>query len=285
MLLDPLVRLYGVEENHATEVAGLLTYFRELQRKPDLSVILVNHTRKTAALGVAAGQGLRCSSDLYAFGDSNLYLHRTWDRLVLFTEHRAAPASPPAQLELESTDAATTHLKVVAEERDDGRGDLRSRVLAPPSEAGRAGLLPQTGCGRCHDATLSANAGGNRGRVERRRTLSGQILLPAKLSAVGCNTRPGVRVPMVPGQRQQTDHAHDHTGDQWRKSHPKELHRESTILGRADVGEDSKKPKNRETQERQGNQDREHSQSKHEESEDTHGHSSSGIIGSLGRSP
>lgn len=130
LLLDPLVRLHGVDENHATEVAGLLAYFRELQRKLDLSVILVHHTRKNAAGGVAAGQGLRGSSDLHAFGDSNLYLRRTRDRLVLLTEHRAAPASPPVQLELDSTDAATTHLKVVAEERDDGRGDLRSHVLA-----------------------------------------------------------------------------------------------------------------------------------------------------------
>jgi RecA-family ATPase len=46
LLLDPLVRLHGVDENHATEVAGLLAYFRLLQRKFDLSVILVHHTRK-----------------------------------------------------------------------------------------------------------------------------------------------------------------------------------------------------------------------------------------------
>ena len=59
LLLDPLVRLHGLDENHATEVAGLLAYFRFLQRKVDLSVILVHHTRKNAAAGVAAGQGLQ----------------------------------------------------------------------------------------------------------------------------------------------------------------------------------------------------------------------------------
>jgi hypothetical protein len=55
-------------------VAELLAYFRLLQRRLDLSVILVHHTRKNAPGGVAAGQGLRGSSDLHAFGDSNLYL-------------------------------------------------------------------------------------------------------------------------------------------------------------------------------------------------------------------
>lgn len=130
LLLDPLVRLHGIDENHATEVAGLLAYFRALQRQLDLSVILVHHTRKNAAGGVAAGQGLRGSSDLHAFGDSNLYLRRMRDRLVLLTEHRAAPASPPVQLELVSTDPATTHLEVVAEVREESRDDLGSRVLA-----------------------------------------------------------------------------------------------------------------------------------------------------------
>ena len=83
LLLDPLVRLHGIDENNAGEVAGLLAYFRSLQRQLDLSVMLVHHTRKNAAGGVAAGQGLRGSSDMHAFGDSNLYLRRTSERLVL----------------------------------------------------------------------------------------------------------------------------------------------------------------------------------------------------------
>jgi len=91
VLLDPLVRLHGIDENNAGEVAGLLAYFRALQRQLDLSVILVHHTRKNAAAGAAAGQGLRGSSDLHAFGDSNLYLRRTSHRLLLSSEHRAAP--------------------------------------------------------------------------------------------------------------------------------------------------------------------------------------------------
>ena len=130
VLLDPLVRLHGIDENNAGEVAGLLAYFRLLQRELDLSVILVHHTRKNAAGGVAAGQGLRGSSDLHAFGDSNLYLRRTSQRLLLSSEHRAAPALPPVYLELVATDAQTTHLEVVAEVNGQKRGSLPEQVLA-----------------------------------------------------------------------------------------------------------------------------------------------------------
>jgi len=137
LLLDPLVRLHAVDENDAGQVAELLAYFRLLQRQLDLSVILVHHTRKNAPGGVAAGQGLRGSSDLHAFGDSNLYLRRVQQRLVLLSEHRAAPASPAVTLELIATDAATTHLAVVAEPPRDRPGNLREQVLAclVPGEA------------------------------------------------------------------------------------------------------------------------------------------------------
>jgi RecA-family ATPase len=118
LLLDPLVRLHGIDENHAGEVAELLAYFRSLQRQLDLSVLLVHHTRKNAARGVAAGQGLRGSGDIHAFGDSNLYLRRTKEHLVLTSEHRAAPASPPVYLELVATDAETTHLEVIGKPQD-----------------------------------------------------------------------------------------------------------------------------------------------------------------------
>jgi hypothetical protein len=129
VLLDPLVRLHRVDENNASEVAELLAYFRSLQRQLDLSVILVHHTRKNAAGGVAAGQGLRGSSDLHAFGDSNLYLRRVRERLMLLSEHRAAPAAPAVTLELVTTDAATTHLEVVASPPSDRRATCRSKSL------------------------------------------------------------------------------------------------------------------------------------------------------------
>jgi RecA-family ATPase len=130
LLLDPLVRLHGIDENHAGEVAGLLAYFRSLQRRLDLSVMLVHHTRKNATGGVAAGQGLRGSSDIHAFGDSNLYLRRTRERLMLSSEHRAAPASPPVYLELVATNTETTHLEVIAKLQEDRQHRLQEQVLA-----------------------------------------------------------------------------------------------------------------------------------------------------------
>jgi hypothetical protein len=129
LLLDPLVRLHGIDENSAGEVAGLLAYIRGLQRQLDLSVMLVHHTRKNAA-GVAAGQALRGSGDLHAFGDSNLYLRRVQDRLLLVSEHRAAPAPPPVYLDLVATDADTAHLEVVGEVREPPPRSLPEQVLA-----------------------------------------------------------------------------------------------------------------------------------------------------------
>ncbi len=137
LLLDPLVRLHGIDENHAGEVAELLAYFRSLQRQLDLSVLLVHHTRKSAAGGIAAGQGLRGSSDIHAFGDSNLYLRRSREHLVLSSEHRAAPAAASVYLELVATDEKTTHLEVIGEVRsgptklatDGKQRSLEQRVL------------------------------------------------------------------------------------------------------------------------------------------------------------
>jgi AAA domain len=134
LLLDPLVRLHAIDENHASEVAALLAYFRSLQRQLDLSVILVHHTRKNAAAGDAAGQGLRGSGDIHAFGDSNLYLRRSSEHLVLASEHRAAPAMPPVALQLVATDARNTHLEVIAALHDpQGRSlhELILELLAP----------------------------------------------------------------------------------------------------------------------------------------------------------
>ena len=129
LLLDPLVRLHGVDENHATEVAQLLAYFRSLQRELDLPLILVHHTRKNAGGSVAAGQTLRGSSDIHAFGDSNLYLRRTHQRIMLTSEHRAAPASVPVYLELVATNADRTHLEVVAAPRQEDQRSLEQQVL------------------------------------------------------------------------------------------------------------------------------------------------------------
>jgi hypothetical protein len=129
LVLDPLVRLHGIDEIHAGDMAELLAYFRSLQRQFDLSVLLVHHTRKNAAGGAAAGQGLRGSSDIHAFGDSNLYLRRARDHLVLCSEHRAASASAPVYLELVATNAEEIHLGVIGELQDGKRRSLEEQLL------------------------------------------------------------------------------------------------------------------------------------------------------------
>jgi len=100
LVLDPFVRLHRIDENVSGEVAPLLAYLRELQRRHAIAVILVHHARKGAGK-MRAGQALRGSSEFHAWGDSNLYLRRDADdRITLSVEHRAAPSIPAITLEL-----------------------------------------------------------------------------------------------------------------------------------------------------------------------------------------
>src|ERR1700736_6180769 len=78
LILDPFVRLHRIDENASGEVAPLLAYLRELQRRYALAVLLVHHAKKGAG-HVRAGQALRGSSEFHAWGDSNLYLRRNRD--------------------------------------------------------------------------------------------------------------------------------------------------------------------------------------------------------------
>ena len=98
LILDPYVRLQAADENNATEVAAILATLRQLSRTFSLALLLVHHARKST--GDAAGQALRGSSDFHAWGDSNLYLRRRGQELLLAVEHRAAAAPPPLTLAL-----------------------------------------------------------------------------------------------------------------------------------------------------------------------------------------
>lgn len=90
LVLDPFVRLHRIDENVSAEVAPLLDFLRGLQRRHHVAVVLVHHARKGAS-HVRAGQALRGSSELHAWGDSNLYVRRSGeDELSLTIEHRAA---------------------------------------------------------------------------------------------------------------------------------------------------------------------------------------------------
>jgi hypothetical protein len=99
LILDPFVRLHRIDENASGEVAPLLAYLRELQRRYGVAVLVVHHARKGAA-NARAGQALRGSSEFHAWGDSNLYLRRDGDDLTLTVEHRAAPSLAPIAIAL-----------------------------------------------------------------------------------------------------------------------------------------------------------------------------------------
>ena len=99
LVLDPLIRLHRIDENDASQVAPLLSFLRELQRKYQVAVVVVHHARKDAH-GTRPGQALRGSSELHGWGDSNLYLRRHRQSLTLTTEHRAAPSADPLAVQL-----------------------------------------------------------------------------------------------------------------------------------------------------------------------------------------
>lgn len=111
LVLDPFVRLHRIDENDAGEVSALLGYLRTLQRQHDVAVLVVHHARKNG--GTGTGLSLRGSGDFHAWGDSNLYIRRQKDTLLLTIEHRAAAAPEPLRLQLLAGDHANAHLAVV----------------------------------------------------------------------------------------------------------------------------------------------------------------------------
>ena len=132
LVLDPLVRLHRLDENSASEVSGLLSYLREIQRELDVALVLVHHTRKNTSPGAQAGQGLRGSGDFHAWSDSSLYLRRTRGDLVLTIEHRSASAPEPVSLKLVARDDGPVHLEIsnnASCETTEKVTDLATRLL------------------------------------------------------------------------------------------------------------------------------------------------------------
>jgi hypothetical protein len=125
LILDPLIRLHRVDENDASQIAGLLSYLRLLQRTFQVAVLVVHHARKDAH-STRPGQALRGSSELHGWGDSNLYMRRRGAQLTLSTEHRAAASQDHIPIQLTQLGSALA-LSVAAED---------SSIAEPGSESG-----------------------------------------------------------------------------------------------------------------------------------------------------
>ncbi len=111
LVLDPLVRLHSGDENSSQDISRLLGYLRDLQRSFELALIVVHHTSKKAH--AQPGQSLRGSSDLHAFGDSNAYLARKGEDVLLTLEHRSARPPQPMVLRLACLpDGTASHLEL-----------------------------------------------------------------------------------------------------------------------------------------------------------------------------
>ena len=135
LILDPFVRLHRIDENASGEVAPLLAFLRELQRRHGMAVLVVHHARKGAG-GVRAGQALRGSSEFHAWGDSNLYLRRDGDNLSLSVEHRAAPSPKPLAIELaQRGDALALEVADRREPVAPAPSSLDDRIMAALAQA------------------------------------------------------------------------------------------------------------------------------------------------------
>jgi RecA-family ATPase len=143
LILDPFVRLHRIDENVSGDVAPLLAFLRELQRRHATAIAVVHHARKGAGT-VRAGQALRGSSEFHAWGDSNLYLRRDGDdRIVLTVEHRAAAAIAAVTLQLNQGDHGLALRPVHADRQNQPSVEATSidqRIAAALAEAGQ----PQT---------------------------------------------------------------------------------------------------------------------------------------------
>ncbi len=128
LLLDPLVRLHRRDENSASEISTLLGFLRQMQRAHGTAIVLVHHAGKRRY--AQPGQALRGSSDLHAFGDSNMYTSYRKDRIFLTVEHRAAKSPQPIELKLKAQpDESAAHLEIVSEIKIDSEQSLENRTL------------------------------------------------------------------------------------------------------------------------------------------------------------
>lgn len=128
LLLDPLVRLHRLDENSAADISKLLGFIRQMQRRHHTAIALVHHASKKHR--AQPGQALRGSSDLHAFGDSNVYLARRKNRIVMSLEHRSAKSIDPIEMQLVSQpNGSATHLQIASHTSSSTSASLAQRAL------------------------------------------------------------------------------------------------------------------------------------------------------------
>ena len=181
VILDPFVRMHRVDENSVSEVAPLLAYLRTIQRKYRTAVLLVHHARKGAA-HMRGGQALRGSSELHAWGDSNLYMRRRSGALLLTVEHRNAPSIGGLSVDLVTHGSSTAIEIVETTPAPSGPTAVspEERIVTALATAGRAMTMRQIRtASQMRAETVSAILGqlALKGRVER--TNDGYRLVPA----------------------------------------------------------------------------------------------------------
>ena len=178
VVLDPLVRLHRVDENTVADVAPILGFLRDIQRRFETAVLLVHHARKSG--GSRPGQALRGSSELHAWGDSNLYLRRRDRQILMTVEHRDAPGLDDLEIELA---------------HDDTRPALRLREKTPEDDAPQ----PQPAARRILDILAEAEIPLAQTRIRKRAALRNATVTDALHQLV----REG-RVERIAGGRYRT---------------------------------------------------------------------------------
>lgn len=112
IILDPLARLKGaaVDENVQREIGPVLDFMRDLRDATGAAVVFVHHT------GHEGGR-MRGSSDLEAYWESKIVVHRDDGVCRLSAEHREAEATPEISYRLGfDADTASVRLSEIASE-------------------------------------------------------------------------------------------------------------------------------------------------------------------------
>jgi hypothetical protein len=102
VVLDPLYRLHGAEENDATEMGRVIEVLLSIRNATGAAIVLIHHVRKRErerergrAPVPVSGADLRGSNVLHAVIDAGIYLTRHPDdpyRVSVNVERRSAPA-------------------------------------------------------------------------------------------------------------------------------------------------------------------------------------------------